>query len=59
MKCSLCGFEFEEEVIACQGCILSKGCNMVCCPNCGYKMPLKSKILKFLEKRRKIKNESK
>lgn len=53
MKCSLCGFEFEEERIACQGCILAKGCNMVCCPNCGYKIPLKSKIVKFLQKRRK------
>jgi hypothetical protein len=54
MKCLLCGYEFEgERSVTCEGCIFSKGCNMVCCPNCGYKMPLKSKILKFFKKRRK------
>jgi hypothetical protein len=54
MKCALCGYVFEEGgIAACQGCLFSKSCNMVCCPNCGYKMPLKPKIIKFFKNRRK------
>jgi rubredoxin len=61
MKCSLCGYAFEEDVsTACPGCIFSKSCKMVCCPNCGYKMPLEAKIIKFFRNRRKkLKNGSK
>jgi rubredoxin len=58
MKCALCGFEFEENNNTCRGCLFSKNCRMLCCPNCGYKIPSKSKILTFFEKRRE-KNGSK
>lgn len=58
MKCALCGFEFEEKNNTCGGCLFSKNCRMLCCSNCGYKIPSKSKILTFFEKRRE-KNESK
>jgi len=37
MKCPLCGFEFDETVRSCQThCPMGEGCQMVCCPNCGY-----------------------
>ena len=38
MRCPLCGYEFDpaREQAECQGCPLAKGCNLVCCPHCGY-----------------------
>ena len=41
MKCSFCGFEFDEKcaVSSCEGCLLKKKCRLVKCPNCGYEMP--------------------
>jgi len=38
MKCPLCGYEAKagEETI-CSRCPLGAGCNMLCCPNCGYR----------------------
>ncbi len=51
MKCLLCGYEFEGEGSeTCQECIFTKKCKMACCPNCGYKIPLKTKILSYLKK---------
>jgi hypothetical protein len=41
MICPLCGFRFDETNLSCQaGCPLAavQGCNLVCCPNCGYQM---------------------
>lgn len=41
MICPLCGFEFDETDHACQAvCPLAavQGCQLVCCPNCGYQM---------------------
>ena len=40
MKCSLCGFEFNEEASrsGCAGCFIAKGCSLVKCPNCGFEM---------------------
>ena len=50
MKCSLCGYQFEEDetVIACKGCPLKKACNMVRCPNCGFEVPAEPKLFKVL-----------
>ena len=50
MKCPLCGLEFREEdgKKACQGCLMSKGCDMIKCPNCGYDIPAEPKIIKVL-----------
>lgn len=61
MKCLLCGYQFEENEgsTTCVGCPLSKGCNMVCCPNCGYEIPLNSKLIELFKKRGTVKNESK
>jgi hypothetical protein len=53
MKCALCGFEFDEDNNTCQGCLFSKNCRMTCCPNCGYKIPLKSKMISIFERRGK------
>ncbi len=37
MKCSLCGYEFDETDRSCHtGCPMSKNCNLICCPHCGY-----------------------
>ncbi len=51
MKCSLCGLEFSKEdgISACRSCPLSKGCNMVRCPNCGYEIPLETGLVKLIK----------
>jgi rubredoxin len=53
MKCSLCGLKFEEEDAkrSCQGCLMSKGCGLVRCPNCGFEMAPDPKWLKKLKKK--------
>ena len=39
-QCPLCGFTFDATALTCHtSCPLSKGCNIVCCPNCGYQVP--------------------
>ncbi len=39
MNCPLCGYEYDEQQLACHvACPLAKGCAIVCCPNCGYQM---------------------
>mgnify|MGYP001103348409 CR=1 FL=1 len=62
MKCPLCGFEYKEEegIKACMGCPMSKGkCKFQKCPNCGYKVPLEPKLIKFFRNLgRKIGNEA-
>jgi rubredoxin len=52
MKCSLCGYEFEEDAAqeSCKGCPVSRGCNMVKCPNCGYDEPKEPRLIKALRK---------
>jgi Fe2+ transport system protein FeoA len=38
MSCSLCGHSFNPaEEPGCATCPLHSGCNLVCCPACGYK----------------------
>ena len=50
MKCTMCGYQFEEKSAqtACKSCPLNKGCGMVCCPNCGFEVPLEPKWLRKL-----------
>ncbi|HID96349.1 MAG TPA: hypothetical protein EYP53_09900 [Candidatus Latescibacteria bacterium] len=39
MKCALCGYEFTGKEMGegkCRTCPFTKGCNLICCPNCGY-----------------------
>lgn len=60
MKCSLCGYRYDEERAdsACQGCKMAKGCKLIRCPNCNYEEPVPPKwIKKIMDRRRK--NESK
>ncbi len=59
MKCSLCGFEFDQRKadLACQGCFTAKGCKLVKCPDCGYEMPPEPEWLKKIVERRKKGND--
>lgn len=47
MKCTMCGYEFEQKSgkSVCKNCPLNKGCDMVCCPNCGFEIPVEPKWL--------------
>lgn len=37
VTCSLCGYRFDpQERSACPGCPLNQGCQLVCCPVCGF-----------------------
>ncbi len=55
--CPLCGKRFSEEGMKCSGCLLSKNCNLLCCPHCGYTYKEQSAIVDFLKSlwRRKTK----
>lgn len=58
MKCQLCGTEFEKSESACEKCIFhAKDCNMVKCPNCGYKFIEDTKITSWLKNIFKIKGD--
>jgi len=49
-KCPLCGKEFVESEMKCtSGCLLSKNCNLLCCPHCGYTYKEQSVIVDFLK----------
>jgi Fe2+ transport system protein FeoA len=44
IKCALCGYEFDEQALACHSqCPMSAGCAILCCPNCGYQVVDESK----------------
>jgi uncharacterized C2H2 Zn-finger protein len=50
LRCPLCGKEFVESEMKCtSGCLLSKNCNLLCCPNCGYTFKEQSAIVDFLK----------
>lgn len=37
IACPMCGYTYDPAGnTACQACPLNKGCQLVCCPNCGY-----------------------
>ena len=39
ITCPMCGHTFDpDEHAACKACPLQKGCQLVCCPVCGYEM---------------------
>jgi primosomal protein N' len=55
MHCPLCGFDYDESAMDCASrCPMAKvqGCNLLCCPNCGYQMvdERKSGIAKLLRR---------
>lgn len=45
----MCGSEFgrEQARSACAGCPLGRGCTMICCPRCGYKMPGETRLARL------------
>lgn len=37
MRCAMCGHRFDpKEHSSCESCPLSSGCQLTCCPACGY-----------------------
>ena len=54
MKCSLCGFRFNEKDAKsfCNGCYLTKGCGFIKCPNCGFEMAPEPEWIKKIKNRR-------
>lgn len=39
ITCPMCAFEFDPAgYSACSSCPLQPGCQLVCCPNCGYEL---------------------
>ena len=37
MRCTICGYEFEQEQLTCHAaCPLGAGCMVICCPRSGY-----------------------
>lgn len=60
MKCSFCGFEFNEDEaqLACNKCALIVRCELIKCPNCNFKLaPPEPQWMKRLRQRRKKKND--
>lgn len=49
-RCPLCGKQFSENEVKCSGCLLSKKCDLLCCPNCGYSFREKSAVVDFFKK---------
>lgn len=51
MRCSVCGHEYEVEEAGsrCQGCPLGRTCDVTCCPNCGYGMPTRSRLMLLIK----------
>ena len=57
MKCSLCGFNFDENdaKACCTGCLFSKGCELLKCPNCGFEMTKEPDWIKRLKEKKEKK----
>jgi len=51
--CPLCGHNFERTDAMCSACPMasSSGCNVVCCPNCGYSFSEESKIVDWFRRK--------
>jgi Fe2+ transport system protein FeoA len=61
MRCSLCGFKFDETRLVCHGsCPLNVYCAVVCCPHCGYqtvdmaKSPVNTAVRSLLARFRSV-----
>ncbi|HEX2981716.1 MAG TPA: hypothetical protein VHO48_15755 [Anaerolineaceae bacterium] len=53
MTCTMCGATFDPaENAACSTCPLHRGCQVVCCPNCGYTNinPDESRLVQWLHR---------
>ncbi|MEW6374221.1 MAG: hypothetical protein AB1502_00315 [Thermodesulfobacteriota bacterium] len=48
--CPLCGKQLSGNEMKCtSGCLLSKNCNLLCCPYCGYSYKEQSAIVDFFK----------
>jgi hypothetical protein len=50
VTCSMCGYRFDPQAhLACQSCPVSRGCQVICCPSCGYQWadPRSSVLARF------------
>jgi Fe2+ transport system protein FeoA len=50
ITCPMCGQVFDAAAhVACQSCPLNKGCQLVCCPSCGYETvdPSQSRLVRW------------
>ncbi|MEJ2708161.1 MAG: hypothetical protein P8074_11155 [Anaerolineales bacterium] len=35
--CTMCGYRFDpSQRTACSGCPVQRGCQLICCPSCGF-----------------------
>ena len=48
LDCPLCGLRFTRGERPCGACPLSGGCDIVCCPHCGYTFPGSSRIVNWV-----------
>jgi hypothetical protein len=50
-QCPLCGNKFTPgEMKGCSGCLLSKQCDLICCPRCGYSYKEQSALVNLIKK---------
>ncbi|MCR4431247.1 MAG: hypothetical protein NUV45_09550 [Tepidanaerobacteraceae bacterium] len=57
MKCSFCGFEFDEKSLdsaSCRGCPMSGRCGKIKCPRCGFEMVKPSGFFRKLFGKEKV-----
>jgi len=51
VTCGLCGLTYDEEGQGCRpSCPMARGCNLICCPNCGHGMPREGQLAQGLRK---------
>lgn len=51
ISCALCGYRYNpDEHLTCNKCPLQAGCNLTCCPSCGYETidPGKSRVARWI-----------
>ncbi len=50
VTCPMCGYRYDpKEHTGCASCPLNRGCQLVCCPNCGFETvdPERSVLARF------------
>lgn len=54
MKCSFCGYEFNEtNATGCESCPLHTNCGKIKCPHCGFEMPRENLVWRWFRRRRR------
>lgn len=49
-SCPLCRAAFRHGTLACGGCPMNAGCDILKCPQCGYQFPRSSRIVEFAKR---------